>query len=426
MTSKFKKLIKKKLIKESIWSIMNKWITMVLFLILNIYLARVLWVESFWQWSYFLSIITILFTISYMGINNATKAFVGRNSKNKNLASILEAGIRLRLIVSIIFAILLLFLMPYLVNILWENKYKSFFMISILFIFFKTFLHFIKNVFQALHRVKYVFLINMLEFSFYLIFVFFFLQQSLNIIYILYSFLWANIIAVVFGFCALNEFYKKENTNKQEIKKYMKRIFKYSLPLIVMAFWFLLMTEIDTFMIWYIIGNKEAGIYSASKQIINKLPHIAMAISIWILPIFARLNKKNVAKLKKTFNKLLVVNLTIYGFILLFIFLFAWFIINTLYGLNYQDSSIILQILAFGAFLWSFNIYFNGFLNYQMKSRKRAKYIVITIIINILLNLYLIPKYGAIWAAYATALSNIPFVFLNYMEVKKTFREFET
>jgi O-antigen/teichoic acid export membrane protein len=67
------------------------------------------------------------------------------------------------------------------------------------------------------------------------------------------------------------------------------------------------------------------------------------------------------------------------------------------------------------------SIILSSFLDYIGKAKKRAYNISVTIILNIGLNIILIPRYGATGAAIATSVSYLPYVILNWLEVRKIF-----
>ena len=68
-------LLKNKLIKETLWGFATKGVSFVLFMALNIFLARILGVEDFGLWSFLFAIISGIFLISMFGINASRKIY---------------------------------------------------------------------------------------------------------------------------------------------------------------------------------------------------------------------------------------------------------------------------------------------------------------------------------------------------------------
>jgi len=410
--------IKNKILKETIWSFLTKGITFILFLLTNVYLARVLGVQGFGEWSYLLSIITIFLTLSYFGINTSTKVFIARNNKTNNLKSIFRDSLLLRTKVSIISAIIFLTIAFPLSRIMNKPEFFVLFLFATPFILFKSFVEFNKNVFQGLHRLKFQFFINFSEFGLNLILSIILLKLILSINSVLYAFIISSIITSILGFLFFGKTYRSLKGNIKE--DYQKKIFNYSIPLVLIGVGFILMTEIDTIMLGLLLGELEVGVYAVAKNLINKLPQIAFAISLGVMPIFAKMSLENKSEMKNKFKKLLLINSLIYiPLTLVLIFLSPWIIIF-LFGIEYTASILPLQILSIWVLMVSYNIFQSSFMDYQKKAWKRTKNFSIAIILNIILNIILIPRYGPVGAALGTTISYIPYFIANWIEVRKS------
>lgn len=174
-------------------------------------------------------------------------------------------------------------------------------------------------------------------------------------------------------------------------------------------------------MIGYFLSSSEVGIYAVAKQIILKLPHIALALSMGTMPIFAKLNEKNKEELKKKLIKILKINTSIYAIIVLILIFLSPIFIPLLFGNEYVASVLPLQILTIYLFFMAMSVILSTFLDYVGKAKIRAYNIIITIVLNIVLNVILIPQYGAAGAAIATSISYLPYIVLNILGTRKSF-----
>ncbi len=416
----FNKQVYSKLFKETFWAIITKGTAFVIFFLTNIYLARKLNVELFGEWSYFYSILTLIFTICFFGINTSSKVFVAKYNGTFNLRNIFYSSIRLRFVVSILLVLILFLLSGNIAGILQKESFKILLLYSMPYIFLKTLIEFLKELFQGLHRIKYYFYITLLELGLNFILVYVFLNLFLDLKNIIYSFTVSGSLTVIVGFALLIKFYRKCRPVNEK-NSYDIEIFKYALPLILISMGFITVTEIDTVMLGYMTTSKEVGYYAIAKNIINKLPHLALAISIGVMPIFSQLNNDNMNHMKRKFKKVLSINIKIYFPLVLLIIFISPFFIPLIYGNQYDNSILPLQILSIWLFIVSFNVFFNSILDFQYKAGKRAINFLVTIILNILLNLILIPLYGSVGAAIGTTVSYIPYVILNWFEVRKLF-----
>ncbi|KGK98394.1 hypothetical protein LI82_11880 [Methanococcoides methylutens] len=410
--------LREKLLKETFWSFATKGISFSLYFLLNIYLARVLGAEKFGAWSFFYSILTIVLLFSYFGINSSARKYVAQYNRDIELYNILKSSAKLRLMFSLFFSIVIIFIHRPLAILVGRPEFASFFLLCAPLILLAGLVEFLKAIFMGLHRIKYNFIINFIEYGLKLLLVFLALKLSLDVISIINSFTIAYFVASTVGFYLLWIKYFKRN-NAKSTDGFSKEILKYSIPLFFISIGFLIATEVDTLMLGLLATDTEVGIYSVAKQITIKLPHISLAIAMGSMPVFAKLNKDNKESLKKMFYKLLKVNALIFSTISLVIIFLSWYFIPLIFGIEYLGSVLPLQLLTVYLISYSFSIFLSTFLDYQGLAKKRAFNLLICVILNIGLNYLLIPLYGAIGAATATSISYLPYVCLNWIEVRK-------
>jgi len=408
-----------KLYKESLWSFSAKGTAFLLYFLLNVYLARTLGVEGFGTWSFFYSILTIIILISYFGINTSAKKFVAQYNKTNELNNILKSSLKLRLTFSLTFIIILILVHKPLATLTGRPEFAPLFLLSVPLIILAGLVEFLKNIFMGLHRIIYNFIVNLLEYSLKFILVIICLRSSLNVLNIINSFTIAYLITSVIGFYILYTKFYIENKAHVE-SNFVETIFRYSIPLFFITIGFLIATEVDTLMIGLLSTNAEVGTYAVAKQIIIKLPHISLAMAMGTMPVFAQLNENNKEELNKLFYKLLRTNALIFAIISFGIVFLSSFFIPLIFGVEYKSSVLPLQILTIYLISFSFSIFLGTFLDYQGLAKKRALNLSVSMVLNIILNLILIPNYGAIGAAAATSVSYLPYTLLNWIEVRKT------
>ena len=412
-----KALKNNKLLKETSWSFTAKGTAFLLYFLLNVYLARTLGVEGFGTWSFFLSILTIITLISYFGINASTKKFVAQYNKTNELNNVLKSSLKLRLIFSLIFSIILILVHKPLAILIGRPEFAPLFLLSAPLIILAGLVEFLKDIFMGLHRIIYNFIVNLFEYGLKLILVITFLKVSLDMSNIVNSFTIACLITSMIGFYILYAKFYRENINHVE-NDFVGKIFRYSIPLFFISIGFLIATEVDTVMLGLLSTDAEVGTYAIAKQIIIKLPHISLAMAMGTMPVFAKLNKGNKDELKKLFYKLLRTNALIFAIISLGIIFFSRYFVPLIFGIEYNSSVLPLQILTIYLVGFSFSIFLSTFLDYQGLARKRAVNLSVSMVLNIILNLILIPKYGAVGAAIATSVSYLPYIYLNWIEVR--------
>jgi O-antigen/teichoic acid export membrane protein len=162
---------------------------------------------------------------------------------------------------------------------------------------------------------------------------------------------------------------------------------------------------LDTFLVGQIIGKAEIlASYKVATLIPYNLNFIPMALMTFFYPYFA---EKSYDKfwIRKNTGKLIKMLFFINAIIVIFIILFSDYVIYFLFGDKYSDSSMILKVLMIGYFFaGTLRIPLGNIIASLGKVKINLVNSIITGLSNIVLDIILILKYGAIGAAIATVL----------------------
>jgi len=192
-----------------------------------------------------------------------------------------------------------------------------------------------------------------------------------------------------------------------------KSLFRDGFPLMLSSFMIIVYMRIDQVMIRELTNDKEAGLYAISVRLTELWYFIPVIISSSTFPnIVKSLKHKEEAfndKLQKLYNLIVL----IFYFIAIPISLFATPIITMLYGEPYAESGILLSLLIWaGLFVGLGTI--RGAYIFALNLTKIYLYITVSsAILNVVLNLILIPIYGAMGAVLATLASYVLASFLS-------------
>jgi len=146
--------------------------------------------------------------------------------------------------------------------------------------------------------------------------------------------------------------------------------------------------------------------YEAAYKLLEASVFLIRPADMIFFPLFTEMvSRKNWPEIQKIFGKMLKVSCFLGSFIALVVIIFAGSIIPAVFGSKYHDSILILQVL----FLYV-PIRYAGFViatlaNSIYLEKKLIKITLISAIINICLNLIVIPPWGALGAAIATLVS---------------------
>jgi len=263
---------------------------------------------------------------------------------------------------------------------------------------------------------------NVVEFGLKFIFVFLFLNFYKGIIPVIGAYSAAIFLAIMVGLVIFARVYRAAPAGEDQTKKFLGSIFGYSLPLSLISIGYVVMTEVNTQMLGFLTTQREVALFGVGKQIVNKLPQISIALSMGIMPAFAQIDFGQYAEMRKKFYGLLRTNFFLFAAISVGIILFSPIVIPFIYGAAYREAVLPLQILSLRLVASTTIIFLNNFLDYQGKAKRRAFNYSLAIFTNVVLNWLMIPRWGAIGAAVATTISYIPYLWLNWIEVNRIFK----
>ena len=199
----------------------------------------------------------------------------------------------------------------------------------------------------------------------------------------------------------------------------MKYLFKEALPLGIFAFLLTASFKVDVFVLNYFKGPDDVSLFEAAHRVIMQLQAIPTAIVISIFPYLSRLAGESGDTLSFAFNKffklMLIMSLP---FSILLIFM-SDIIISILYSETFSAASKSLSILSFTV-LFLFLISLQSFALVS-----KGKQVLNTIsaggcfVLNLVLDIVLVPRYGFIGASYATLISYIVFFCFSFYFVSR-------
>jgi O-antigen/teichoic acid export membrane protein len=185
----------------------------------------------------------------------------------------------------------------------------------------------------------------------------------------------------------------------------------------------LLNSHMDIIMLGLMATDKDVGIYGVVSQLSLLVIFGLVAINQVLQPNIARIyNQKNLVELQKivTFSARVVFILAIPP-VLLLLFSGEWVLLQ-LFGEQYKSGSVSLSILVLGQIV---NVTIGSvgmILNMTGNERHAASGVIAALILNLVLNMLLIPLYGMTGAAIATSTSLAAWNVMLHKRVRKILR----
>jgi len=202
---------------------------------------------------------------------------------------------------------------------------------------------------------------------------------------------------------------------------FIRKSYPYALLILLMSFY----NRIDGVMLERLlpepIGQQQAGIYAQAFRLLDAVSMFGVLVAGLLLPIFAKMIKhrepvEQMIKLSFTF---LFVTAVVVAVSSIF---YNSEIMEVLYHSNTEHSSELLGILMTG-FIGIATTYVFGTLLTANGSMKQLNWMAFTgMVINVSLNLYLIPRYQAFGSAYASLFTQIVTAGAQVILVKLVFK----
>jgi O-antigen/teichoic acid export membrane protein len=178
-------------------------------------------------------------------------------------------------------------------------------------------------------------------------------------------------------------------------------------------------------MLSFMTNDQAVGLYSAAYNLIEGLLFVPLAFTTAITPLASQLFYKSLTRMRNVCAESLRYMAMISLPIAVGTTLFASKIINIIYGKQYFGSVLALQVL-----IWSivptFLHYVLGLFVVSTNNEKQGTINTGSCaILNVLLNLVLIPKYSFVGAAVATIITEAFLVVMNYRVLHRVFESFK-
>ena len=202
----------------------------------------------------------------------------------------------------------------------------------------------------------------------------------------------------------------------------IRRLLSISLPMAFVTVAYVLLNYIDRFMLGYFRTEQDVGIYNAAAFFAAQMPLFINAINPIFSPVVADLHNKErypeIESLYKTVTRWILMA-TLPLFIL---FLFFPTHIMGIFGAEYKVGSVALTILSIAFLIGAGTGPGGQILHMRGKQNIDALNNVALIIVNVLLNLWLIPPYGILGAAIVTAIGLVLLHTVRFLEVYQLYK----
>lgn len=374
-----------------------------------------------------LVILTIITFVASLGMKEGVIRSIAYNRGKKNykkIPELISTSILLSVITSILLGVLLFFLSEPMANYIFNDTT----LINPLKVFafgvpFLTLIDIIVSIFRGFNYVKptvyfqYI-LINLL-FPIFLIGVVFFDKSAINIYY---SYIASSIVVSILMLIYVYKYTTPSEvfSVKSAISTTGRELVSFSLPLLGSTMFFMIVIWTDTLVLGAFRSSSEVGLYNAASPLAQFLSFALVSIGFIFMPVLSELyGRGKLNEIRRNFSMitkwLSLVTLPLF----LIFFLYADTIVTYLFGQEYLLSANALRILSLGYMIHNLS----GPNSSTLIGIGENRFILYTsfavAMLNIVLNIILVPPYGIEGAAVASAIALFTTNLIKCMKIYK-------
>jgi len=389
-----------KYFKNTLWLLGEKILRMVAGLLVGIWVARYLGPEQFGLFSYVLAFTAIFGGAAKLGLDDIIVRELVNNPENSD--TYLGTAFWLKVIGAFIVMGLMAAIVPFTSNDATVNTFIFIIAAGLVFQSFEV----VEFYFQSHVLAKIVSTCKFFQLALSSIIKIYLVLIEAELLYFVLVTTFDALTLAVSYFIAYKirknpDFYKCFDLSVA------KQLLKNSWPLMLSMLLIMLYMKIDQIMINEMLGHHEVGIYSAGIKLIEALFFLPTIIVTSVFP--AILNARNTSnaiyeiRLIRLFSLILLLSMPI---VIVLYFSSSWLILF-MFGESYAEAISVLTIYAFILPFVFLSVVSSRWFIAEKLQKMLFHRAFIAVIINIVLNCFLIPAYGIEGAAFATLVTYV-------------------
>ena len=368
---------------------------------LTLYLVRALGPEEYGLFALALAVGLLVLQPSDLGLTHSTARFVADHRGSlAGVTGVFADGLRLKLLVGAIVSAVLFVLAGPISNAYGEPDLVWPLRGIALATFFQGLLGFITTTFVALRRVALNFRVVLSESA---------VEAGATVTLVLlggaatsatFGRTIGYAVGVVFALVLVVRLLGRRSISIGEGGHgHVRRVAGYAGAMFVIDWAYTAMTQVDSLVIGAILGTAQVGVFQAPLRLITPLVYPGLALAQAVAPRMSRgSGEPDIASFERALRSLLFLQVAI----TIPVLAFAEPLSTRVLGPGYEGSAEVLQALTPFIFVWGFAPLFSLSVNYLGEARRRVPVAIAAVLVNLGLDLALIPGMGIVGAAIAS------------------------
>ncbi|NBB81273.1 MAG: oligosaccharide flippase family protein [Verrucomicrobia bacterium] len=199
-----------------------------------------------------------------------------------------------------------------------------------------------------------------------------------------------------------------------------KSLLKDAWPIVISSISIAIYMRVDQVMLGQMVGSASVGIYSAAIRLSESWFFIPVALVNSIFPKVLKLRERNTDEYLLRTQQLYTITTAVCVPVAAVLSLLSVPLIHFLFGESYHEAGPILALLAWTGIFVGMGVARSKWLIAENLQKIGVYYILIAMASNILLNFFLIPRYGPTGAAIATLCAQITTALIAPLFFSKT------
>lgn len=388
----------KKYFKNTGWIFIGRVFVLVVAFFVNAYIARYLGPSKYGLLNYVFSFVGLFGFIASLGMESIVNREIIKNHGDKN--KILGTSFCLKFFASL-FAVILIFVISLLTT-------DDTLLIVLISMYSLTFIFSAFNIvdvyFQSQVLSKYATIVTIVSGIISAILKIIVMCVGAGIVWLMAVYVLDSIIISIGLFYF---FVRKSNSISEWVfdKGVAILILKDSWPLMLSSVAWSVYMKIDQVMIKNMLGNEQVGIYAVAVKLSEFWYFIPSSICASVFPAIMNAKKTSKELYEKRLGKLYFLVFWLSLGIAILTTVFAYFIINMLFGSQYLEAVTTLRIYVWAGISVSMGSVLWYYLIAEGLTKLNAIMTAVGAVSNVVLNFFLIPRYGINGAAFASLFS---------------------
>lgn len=246
-----------------------------------------------------------------------------------------------------------------------------------------------------------------------------FLYLDLPLIYLIAAFTIPSFLNVCYASLVMSKKYGIR-LNLHLDKNDLKLFLRLAAPFALAAIFARIYSYIDSVLLSKMMGDSAVGWYSIAYKITFAFQFIPMALTASIYPRFSEYFLQDKESLASVFERSLKYLWIVVFPIAIGIAILARDIVLSIYSTDYFNSILPLQILILGLIFSFVSFPIGAFLNATNRQTTQTIIVFCVLVLNVVLNIILIPQYGVIGAAISATVGNVLLTAVGYYFISRS------